>query len=457
MAFNPTRNQRQKVDCEDSDDLDEEDEENSPEEQLPPSSNVLPAVQQLVNRRNALMENPANVPEPLPSPSLYPLKLTNQDPAPRQNIQTPRSENFARGERVPCDLDGFKLPLAWELPRVPLPAHLEIDINNLEKAKAIPKFSGDIRDYMNWRTAFLETVHFKVRETASRKIVALYNALPEDVVLKISRGLTHAATGYVSRIKNLEEEYGDEELLYNVVWNNLNSAPYIGNLKQTTNIETFIRLFDEFANHAILLGIPHDDRLVFSIIISKFDEDIVLGFKENANLTGKASNATNFRDWLNKARRDILSVRTSKMKSWARGESGSAKRYERSSNAVKGKPSFGKLFVSDNSSEECPVCSKAGHLAETCKIFLKGLIKDRLKIVRDKKLCFICLKVGHMASECPNPKKCYCGKNHHARLHREKDGKVQNVKTFLQTDVEEFETEGEDSESEVEVEETPQD
>ena len=58
-------------------------------------------------------------------------------------------------------------------------AHLEKDINNLEKSKAIPKFTGDIKDYLNWRAAFLETVHYKVNETASRKITALNNALPD--------------------------------------------------------------------------------------------------------------------------------------------------------------------------------------------------------------------------------------------------------------------------------------
>ncbi|CAB4045974.1 Hypothetical predicted protein, partial [Paramuricea clavata] len=73
----------------------------------------------------------------------------------------PRKLNFARGEETSCDLDDKELPLAWRLPKKPLAAHLVVDINNLQKASAILKFTGDIRDYMNWRSCFLETVHYK--------------------------------------------------------------------------------------------------------------------------------------------------------------------------------------------------------------------------------------------------------------------------------------------------------
>ena len=52
------------------------------------------------------------------------------------------------------DLDGVDLPEAWAMPETPTLAHLEKDINLLEKSGAIPKFSGELVDYIMWRAAF---------------------------------------------------------------------------------------------------------------------------------------------------------------------------------------------------------------------------------------------------------------------------------------------------------------
>ncbi|CAB4045949.1 Hypothetical predicted protein, partial [Paramuricea clavata] len=201
-----------------------------------------------------------------------------------------------------------------------------IDINNLQKASAILKFSGDIRDFINWRASFLEAVHYKVNESAARKITALNSTLPSEIFVKISRGTTYSADGYVARIRNLEKDFGDGSKLYNVVWRNLTKAPHIGSIKQTNNVESFVRLFDEFVNHAKILNIGHDDKLVYSIITSKFDEDIVLKFQSCARLMGIEVNASNFRNWLDAELQDVLSFRAGQMHLSLRGEN----RYDQS-------------------------------------------------------------------------------------------------------------------------------
>ncbi|CAB4044108.1 Retrovirus-related Pol poly from transposon, partial [Paramuricea clavata] len=361
-----------------------------------PSSEIapLPLVQAILDERNDNTSKATNQPS-------FKTRVQAGIPGLRQNP----IRNFGRGEmHSTCDLDGLDLPKAWKLPIRPLSSHLEIDINNLQKANAIMKFSGDIHDYMNWRASFLETVHFKVKESAARKITVLSNMLPVEVFNKISRGHTYSADGYAARIRNLEKDFGDGSMLYNVVWNNLTKVPYVGNMKQTNNLEKFISTFDEFVNHAKILNIGHDDKLVFSIVTAKFDEDIVLKFKSQSRLMGMEVNASNFRNWLDDKLQDILSLP---------GTSGT----------------------------KCPICKKDGHLAEACKAFLQEPIKERLKLVRNHQLCFLCLKEGHLASACTEAKKCFCGRDHHPRLHRDVHGKVQNVKTFISIETEAYETE----------------
>ncbi|CAB4045393.1 DUF1759 and Peptidase A17 and DUF1758 and RVT 1 d omain containing [Paramuricea clavata] len=184
-------------------------------------------------------------------------------------------------------------------------------------------------------------------------------------------------------------------------------------------------------------------------------------------------NASNFRNWLDKELQDVLAVRLGKMRLSTRGEIKSGvdtagtkltSHFVPNKTTIK-KPTFGNLLVADNVSVKCPICLKIGHLADTCRTFLREAVKSRIRLVRDKKLCYRCLKVGHIASGCPDPKKCSCGKDHHFRLHRDVEGKVLNVQAFITTEIEVFETDGEGSASESEdseenasqVEETQQD
>ncbi|CAB4033456.1 zinc knuckle [Paramuricea clavata] len=418
---------------------------------------LTPQVQALLNQRNTDVGSRQINPEPQ-----FKSRVQAGIPGLRSTpFDFRRGGTFQRETPFPpaCDLYGLQLPKAWKLPIKPLSSHLAIDINNLQKANAILRFSGDIRDYMNWRASFLETVHYKVNESAARKITALSNMLPDEVFVKISRGQAYSADGYVARLNNLEKDFGDESKLYNVVWSNLTKAPYVGNLKQTNNVELFVRTFDEFVNHAKMLKFGHDDKLVYSIVSNKFDEDIVLKFQAHARLTGVEVNASNFRNWVDDKLQDVLSLRAGQMRLSLRGETRFSDRksnFQPSTQVSSGqrsaskKTTFGDIFVADTSIK-CSICSKDGHLVENCKTFLKAPIKERMRLIRTNQLCFSCLKKGHLASACTEAKKCFCGRDHHPRLHRDVNGKVQNVKAFVAMEAEEYDTEGETSDSDLEA------
>ncbi|XP_062714046.1 uncharacterized protein LOC134290850 [Aedes albopictus] len=76
------------------------------------------------------------------------------------------------------------------------------------------------------------------------------------------------------------------------------------------------------------------------------------------------------------------------------------------------------------SSSSCEFCA-GDHLAFKCSTFNGLSAEDRLKMVRDKQVCFNCLRRGHRSGECKSSKTCSkCKRKHHTLLHT--GGSVQN-------------------------------
>ena len=352
----------------------------------------------------------------------------------RQRDQDHWRQNPDHPSFAVSDLDGVELSEAWLMPETPTLAHLEKDINLLEKSGAIPKFSGELVDYIMWRAAFLETVHYKVNEPATRKIVALQKALPDAVLKEISKGWSFTPQGYARCIEILERLYGNRDDLYHVVMTNLLSVPEITSLMNLDALKKFVRTYDEFKDHAVNLGFGYDDRMIYTQISSKLRVSLVLQFQKEMKQQGKGYTASNLRDWIEDARLNLNSIH----------------RKEETKTLPKEAPTggtFGKVFVSTGMPEVCSFCSAEGHRVTECDKFARASPADRLRHIRKSNLCFLCLQEGHMASKCPQPIMCMCGRNHHPKLHKEDKGKVTNVKAFVSYGVEiPYSSESEDDE-----------
>ena len=245
------------------------------------------------------------------------------------------------------------------MPETPTLAHLEKDINLLEKSGAIPKFSGELVDYIMWRAAFLETVHYKVNEPATRKIVALQKAFPETVLKEISKGWSFTPSGYARCIEILERLYGNRDDLYHVVMTNLLSMPEISSLMSLEALKRFVRTYDEFRDHAINLGFGYDDRMIYTQISNKLRTGLVLQFQREMKLQGKGYTASNLRDWIEDARLNLNFVQ----------------RKEETKTLPKKVPTggtFGKVFVATGSPDVCSFCSIEGHKVFKCDKFARA-------------------------------------------------------------------------------------
>ena len=85
---------------------------------------------------------------------------------------------------------------------------------------------------------------------------------------------------------------------------------------------------------------------------------------------------------------------------------------------------------------ECPLCKPEHHHLALCPKWLGFSVDQRLKQVKDKKLCSNCLAPGHIATDCTNAYRCRannktCNQKHHTTIH--KDNNVQVSSTFSQS------------------------
>ncbi|KAK3086822.1 hypothetical protein FSP39_023974 [Pinctada imbricata] len=68
--------------------------------------------------------------------------------------------------------------------------------------------------------------------------------------------------------------------------------------------------------------------------------------------------------------------------------------------------------------QKCIYCDGSGHFISDCKGFLRISLQDRYNFLRNKGLCYGCPKKGHLTKKCRGRHKCsICGRRHPTALH----------------------------------------
>ncbi|XP_049331584.1 uncharacterized protein LOC125799285 [Astyanax mexicanus] len=69
----------------------------------------------------------------------------------------------------------------------------------------------------------------------------------------------------------------------------------------------------------------------------------------------------------------------------------------------------------------CMFCEKTNHCIQTCRKFKERPVKERVKYVQTKKLCFACLRPGHHSKSCERRSVCNtCNGRHPTCLHEDR-------------------------------------
>lgn len=83
--------------------------------------------------------------------------------------------------------------------------------------------------------------------------------------------------------------------------------------------------------------------------------------------------------------------------------------------------------------KDCMFCEKGNHGIQTCRKFMEKPVKERIKYVQTKKLCFACLKPGHQSKTCEKRSFCNtCKGRHPTCLHEDRTKADESVQVDRQ-------------------------
>jgi len=266
---------------------------------------------------------------------------------------------------------------------------------------AIPKFSGKVTEWENFKGIFESLVSRNDLLTNSEKLHYLKANVSGDAALVIAN-VQISDENYTSAWQLLKDEYDDRYTLIHAHIHAFAELPVM----RAENVSDLRKLRDTFAaSLAALEGLNRpvdswDDLLVYWIA-HKFSQRT----KSEWNLKRSTlSDCPTYRDIY-----EFMSLRI-------RGLTDLSSAHE----AANSNPRNGKSrgSVHSVSAQKCAECSGT-HLLSKCDAFLNRSIDHRISFVKQHQLCYNCLRKGHASSACPSKGRCFhCRRAHHTVLHK---------------------------------------
>jgi len=264
---------------------------------------------------------------------------------------------------------------------------------------ALPKFSGKLTEWENFRNIFESLVANNDSLSNSQKFHYLKTSVHGDAALIISNFKISDAN-YESAWQLLIDEYDDKQAL---IFSHLHAFISLPVMK-TENVIELRKLRDTVsASLAALnnLGRPVDqwgDLLIY-IIAQKFCAKTRSEWNLKRNTLPELP--------LYKDLSDFLALRI-------RGLSDFSESYK---NPVFSKGDKPRSSINNVSATKC-ICCSGDHNISKCETFLKRTVAQRCALARQHKVCFNCLKPGHFPMKCPSNYRCrHCRRSHHTLLH----------------------------------------
>lgn len=309
-----------------------------------------------------------------------------------------------------------------------------LQLDNLKRI-TIPKFSGRIREYQDWKAAFHACVH-NAHGEKTLKLMHLRQYLEGDAARLVSV-LGYSDTAYDLALERLEERYGGDERICNTMVEMIERFRPVRK-NELKDLESLIELLD-------MMTLRYTDMkreadlgcgYLYQRILKKLPERMLTEWTKEVRRGVVIPGVKNLHFWLSveanvgREVKEKLSDNTI-----ARGFGSNDKKIEQ-------KEEFGerhnrKYFNRTHLTVQEPnrrdetkkpfrkKCYKCGeeHFLHQCVQFRQMPVKDRREFVQESRLCFNCLFRGHVVQDCKKDKMCKlnnCDKKHSYWMHDEK-------------------------------------
>jgi len=278
----------------------------------------------------------------------------------------------------------------------------------MEKPK-IPRFSGDVRDYLTFRADFQHLVGTRY---SKRDAITVLRSSLEGKPLEIIKGI---GSDYQAAWEYLDSVYGDPRFVADVVTQDITKFKPLRD-DEDTRFCDLVHLIRRSYNTLKEVGRPSDmdNNHMLAIIEQRLCSDDRKVWSRHLEKEKLSATLQNLIDWM-----------TTEMKSRMRATLRSAQQHVRqsvhyvsSSDQNKGKTA---------SWYKCWFCKTSDHWLDQCHAFKAKSPGDRLKAVKENHACFSCLKKAgreHKSQNCSRRRQCtettngsQCSQYHHQLLH----------------------------------------
>lgn len=295
----------------------------------------------------------------------------------------------------------------------------------------MPTFDGSYEKWINFQDTFQSLIHESEFITQIEKFHYLKSSLSGEA-LSLIHTIDVTGENYDVAWQLLKERFTNKKLLikkhiqslFDLTTVNKESSSCLRKLLDSTT--TNLRILKK-------LGQPteHWDALVVHFVTGKFDQGTRKEWESSSYVTSKENDTASIKDLTSflQDRCTILesleshSLSKGKLESSSNSKVNSSSRSSFSSGKINSNSYQSsvqmneKQFVTRHPSSDqrkCSFCSE-NHSSYSCSSFLKLSIGERLRKVKELKLCFNCLCPRHSAMSCQSTGRC--NKLHHTLLH----------------------------------------
>ncbi|KAK3101436.1 hypothetical protein FSP39_003570 [Pinctada imbricata] len=330
------------------------------------------------------------------------------------HIQKPEVPNektesqVKRSDTVPKETESAAIQSVVQYLRRPIPE--------------IKKFGGNPLEFRRFLRQFHAKVVLNTHDDDER--MNYLEQLTYGEANRCVSGFSHLSgdRAYKAAMKQLEERYGDNEVIATAFIKKALDWPAV---KDAKSLDEFALFLVECLNAAESMGsnsvLDYPDnikRLMQKLPIYMHDRwrNVVLKTKE-------AKKRVHFSDFVTFAKTEAKKSNDPTY--------GSASVTSSTNRNIEKRGQAGKITAPVNIANEgsesakqetveqkCVYCDGSGHFISDCKGFLRISLQDRYNFLRNKGLCYGCLKKGHLTKKCRGRHKCsICGRRHPTALH----------------------------------------
>ncbi len=313
-------------------------------------------------------------------------------------VQTPLPQDM---QTAPLEVDSMSMDNANAV-------HLGQDMWRQLKRVAIPVFSGDKKEYANWRAAFLACID-QAPATGEYKLLQLRQYLSGEALLSI-QSLGHSATAYEIAKERLDRKYGGSRRQVAICFDE------IENFKPTRegqpkDIERFADLLDVAVINLKEAGREQElqDGSLYNKLQRKLHQRLLTNYHRWVFEKNKNESVESLREFImREAEFQVIANET------IHGVNNEVRLQSRAPRT---------FFAAGDraNNRKCPVCQES-HGVWGCTQFQRMPMDQRWAIAKDHRLCYRCLIPYHRGQDCNRSRICGvngCQQTHHRLLHED--------------------------------------